>query len=224
MIDYYYDSTGVPADFNRVRLAGAPRERFELPDLAPVYAMANGVVVAARFAMSNSPVNSGFVLVRHEVFHRPSATPNRINYDLAPTYVWSLTYYLSNAGFQVDQINTENPDWLNRFAMRLVETELAVAFHNAPPANAVDRLNRGWAHPPTGAGPRLSTGEEIERDAAAYRRMANDLTGGRTVLFPLDPILPLPRCASFWAIFWDFPIECPAIRPACWSIFFRLTV
>ena len=193
LLDYYYDATGAPADYNRVRLVGAPPERFELPELVPVYAMANGVVVAARFAMSNDPVNSGFVLVRHEVFHRPSIMGNRINYDLAPTYVWSLTHYLSNAGFQVDQVNADNPEWLNRFAMRLVETELAVKFHSAPPANAVTRLNRGWAHNPTGAGPRLSTGEEIERDAAAYRRMADDLTAGRTVLFPLESdIAPTP--------------------------------
>ena len=157
---------------------------------APAYAMANGVVVATRFAFSNSPSNSGFLLVRHEVFHESNA--NRINYDVAPTYVWTLTHFLANVGISVDQINGAHPDWLNRFVMRLKECELAVDFHGRTfaPTNTNlalrNALTRGWGHNPSGAGPRLATGQEIETDATAYRRIANELINGRHALFPLE--------------------------------------
>jgi hypothetical protein len=183
LIDYYFDATGAAADYNRLRPPLSLTDRFLLPDIrTPVYAMANGVVVAARFALSNNPAASGFLLVRHEVFHQ--AAENHIDYDQPPTFVWSLTYFLSNPGFRLDQIGGDNPDWLNRFVMRLTECELAVAFHTANVANAA--LNRGWAHNPSGAGPRFATGQEIERDATAYRGFANDLLAGRHVLFPLE--------------------------------------
>lgn len=192
LIDYYYDATGVAAEYNGQHQPQSVSERFLLPDLAtPCYAMANGVVVAARLALNNNPATTGFLLVRHEVFHH--RVGNRINYDLAPTFVWSLTYFLANAGFGVEQISEDNPDWLNRFVMRLKECELAVAFRTAnPPDPALPAshlrnvLNRGWTHNPSGAGPRLATGQEIERDAIAYRGFANDLLAGRHVLFPLE--------------------------------------
>ena len=168
----------------------SPTERFVLPIGTRVYAMANGVVVAAQFALSNNPASSGFLLVRHEVFHHGAA--NRIDYDLAPAFVWTLIYFLDNAGFSIPAAppaaagatSGANPDWLNRFIMRLRECELAVQYHNANAANAA--LTRGWAHNPSGAGPRLATGQEIEQDATAYRALANDLQLGRPVLFPLE--------------------------------------
>lgn len=194
LIDYYWDATGAAADYNRLHPPLSPAERFLLPDPAtPVYAMANGVVVAARFALSNDPAASGFLLIRHEVFHRRVAS--RIDYDAAPTFVWSLIYFLDNAGFSIpaappalpDPTPAANPSWLNRFIIRLRECELAVAFHNAPPAHVnVEALRRGWDHPPSGAGPRFATGQEIERDATACRGIANDLIAGRHALFPLE--------------------------------------
>jgi hypothetical protein len=195
LIDYYWDATGAAQDYNALHplvLTDPFGIRYLLPAFTPVYALANGVVVAARFALSNDPRASGFLLVRHEVFHQFAAA-NHISYDLAPTYVWSLIYFLENAGFGVEQIGVANPDWLNRFVMRLKECKLAVDFHttNTRPAapNAALRaaLGRGWAHDPSGgAGPRLATGQEIERDANAYRAIANELVAGRHALFPLE--------------------------------------
>ena len=193
LIDYYYDAIGAADDYTQLRVPPnvlSPTERFVLPIGTRVYAMANGVVVAARFALSNNPASSGFLLVRHEVFHHGAA--NRIDYDLAPAFVWTLIYFLDNAGFSIPAAppaaagatSAANPDWLNRFIMRLRECELAVQYHNANAANAA--LTRGWAHNPSGAGPRLATGQEIEQDATAYRALANDLQLGRPVLFPLE--------------------------------------
>jgi hypothetical protein len=202
LIEYYYDAIGSAADYNGLHPPLSLTEGFLLPDPAtPVYAMANGVVVAARFALSNNPAASGFLLVRHEVFHRGVA--NRIDYNGAPTFVWSLTRFLGNAGFSIPAAPsalpgptpTANPSWLNRFIMRLRECELAVAFHTRtfanPAANPAQvnlraALTHGWAHSPSGAGPRLATGQEIESDATAYRGFADDLLAGRYVLFPLE--------------------------------------
>jgi hypothetical protein len=205
--EYYFDASGTPADYNRLREPlrgplGEPlglSDRFALPLATPIYAVANGVVVAARMALSNDPASSGFLLVRHEVFHRGAG--GRIDYDLEPTCVWSLTYCLDNAGFDIPApppaqpaaIPAANPDWLNRFVIRLRETELAVQA-NTPRADAhTSRLGRGWAHQPSGEGHRLTTGAEIEADAQEYRRLASDLLAGKVALFPLEsPMAPTP--------------------------------
>ena len=106
--------------------------------------------------------------------------------------MWTLTHFLANVGISVDQINGAHPDWLNRFVMRLKECELAVDFHGRTfaPTNTNlalrNELTRGWGHNPSGAGPRLATGQEIETDATAYRRIANELINGRHALFPLE--------------------------------------
>ncbi|HEX9359344.1 MAG TPA: hypothetical protein VF933_36725 [Streptosporangiaceae bacterium] len=196
LIDYYWDATGAAQDYDAVHpplsLTEPFRQRYLLPAFTPIYALANGVVVAARFALSDNPAASGFLLVRHEVFHQLAAG-NHINYDQLPTFVWSLIYFLDNAGFSVAQIGAANPDWLNRFVLRLTECELAVTFHNANSGPAVPNaalraaLNRGWAHDLSGgAGPRVATGQEIERDATAYRAIANEMRVGRHALFPLE--------------------------------------
>lgn len=199
LLDYYYDATGAPQDYDRLHAPLTLYEQFLLPDAAtPLYAIANGVVVAARFALTSGTDSPGFLLVRHEVFHQAGAD-HRIDYDQAPSFVWSLTYFLDNAGFSIPAAPPAspgatpdaNPDWLNRFIVRLRECELAAQFRTAHPGSA--GLNRGWAHNPSGAGPRLATGQEIERDAAAYRALASSLQLGKPVLFPLEgPTAPTP--------------------------------
>ncbi|MEP6732765.1 MAG: hypothetical protein ABJE10_19125 [bacterium] len=195
LIEYYYDATGLPADYNRLRDPAPPleiaRERFLLPANAPVYAMANGVVVAARLPNSTAPVSNGFVLIRHEVFAETIAGSTRIDYSKQPAIVWSLITFLSTVGCRVDQIVPLNPDWLNRFVMRLKESELASAFWTTNRATAA--INNGFSHPPSSAGPRLSTGMEIEQDATGYRAIADDLAAGKAVLFPLEVMVtPTP--------------------------------
>jgi hypothetical protein len=187
--EYYYDANGTADDYNTFRQPLQLTERFLLPTLAPVFAMANGVVVAARFALSNALAPVSFILVRHEVFHAQSG--NRIDYDVAPTYVWSLVSFLSHPGFTVETTSPVNPDWLNRFAVRLKECELAVEFHrtviSAGAAHAAHAtLGHAWTHAQAGAGPRLATGAEIERDATEYRRIAGNLATGGFALFPLE--------------------------------------
>ncbi|MEO8629305.1 MAG: hypothetical protein ABI612_14570, partial [Betaproteobacteria bacterium] len=203
LLEYYFDASGAAADYNRVHAALSITERFLLPLRTPIYAMANGVIVAARFATSNDPATSGFVLVRHEVFHRTAA--DRIDYDLAPTYVWSLTYYLENAAFDIPRpppavaptTPADNSDWLNRFIVRLRECELAVQLHTAPANAANAALIRGWGHVPSGEGNRVATGVEIENDAREYRTLAEQLRAGTVALLPVESAAsptPLRMC------------------------------
>src|SRR6185436_5806634 len=138
-----------------------------------------------------------FLLVRHEVFHERTPDPvnevtpqpptDQIDYDTPPTYVWSLISFLSSPAANPEALSQNNPDWLNRFAIRLKECELAILFHNANPA--LPELTRAWGHrPPSepGAGTRPTTGTEIERDAEMYRTIANDLFFGQVARFPLE--------------------------------------
>lgn len=192
LVEYYFDAAGTDFDYNALKslLSVTPADRFTLNANIPIHALANGVAIAARLPITSNPANPGFLLTRHEVFHQSAAVPAaRIDYDQAPTYVWSLIRYVTAPGFSLDQISAANPDWLNRFVIRLKETELAVSFHTAHQAQA--SLTRGWGHqpaaplPPSAVVRRPTTGTTIERDAAAYRPIANDLAAGKAVLFPL---------------------------------------
>jgi hypothetical protein len=190
LLEYYWDEVGTANDYNGMRQLLSTEEAFLLPGAVPVYAMANGVVVAARMADVMSP-NRSFVLVRHEVFYRTGAN-NRINYDREPTYVWTLTTCLNNTQVSIPAAPpaapgatpADNPTWLNRFIMRLRECELAVQFHNAHAGDAT--LRTAWGHNPSGAGPRAAVGVEIEHDADAYRLIATALIAGNAALFPLE--------------------------------------
>ena len=189
LVEYYYDATGTAADYDARKDASDPSDRFTLSGNVPIYALANGVAVAARLSLMGGPTDPGFLLTRHEVFHASATTPAaRIDYDQPPTYVWTLFTFLYAPGFSVAQIGAANPDWLNRFVIRLKETELAVAYHTAH-ANDAD-LTSGWNHqparptPPSSIVRRPTTGTTIERTAAAYRPIADDLVAGNPVLFP----------------------------------------
>lgn len=192
LVEYYFDAPGTDADYNARKslLSVTPADRFTLNVNAPIYALTNGVAIAARLPITTDTANPGFLLTRHEVFHVSAAVPAaRIDYDQPPTYVWSLISYVQAPGFSIAQVVDANPDWLNRFVIRLKETELAVTFHTGHPADAA--MNRGWAHQPAAPTPpsalvrRSTTGTTIERDAAVYRPIANDLDAGKPVFFPL---------------------------------------
>jgi hypothetical protein len=191
LVEYYYDAVGSDDDYNALRPPLSVVDRFTLEANVPIYALANGVAIAAKLPLGSNLASPGFLLTRHEVFHQSAAFQGaRIDYDQPPTYVWSLISFVEAPGFSVTQLSDANPDWLNRFVIRLKETELAVAFHTANPA--LTALTRGWAHQPAAPTPpsavvrRPSTGTTIERDAAAYRPIANDLIAGKPVLFPLS--------------------------------------
>jgi len=233
LVDYFWDAVGTPAQREALRLPQSITETFRIPADTPIYAMANGVIVAARLPIAD-PATDGFLLVRHEVFHR--GANGRIDYDVEPTFVWTLTYYLRNAGFSIPAappavagagaLPATNPDWLNRLIIRLRECELAVAFRTAHPANVAANaaLHRGWAHAPSGAGPRLATGQEIERDATEYRAIATELSAGRVALFPLESqtaVTPVRVCLGD---FLGFPGRIPVVDvDAVWFEIFSLT-
>ena len=192
LVEYYFDAAGTDVDYNSLKslLSVTPADRFTLNANIPIHAMANGVAIAARLPITSNPANAGFLLTRHEVFHTSAAVPAaRIDYDQAPTFVWSLIRFVTAPGFSLTQVSNANPDWLNRFVIRLKETELAVAFHTAHAAQV--SLTHGWAHQPAAPTPpsalvrRPTTGTTIERDAAAYRPIADKLTAGDAALFPL---------------------------------------
>ena len=190
LVEYYFDATGAPQDYNALRETATPvisnlDERFLLPNATPIYALANGVVVAARIPPVSDPRSNGFVLTRHEAFYQKVTGSDRIDYDTPPSSVWTLVSRLSNDAFANNQVSLENPDWLNRFFMRLKECELAVNFYGTR-TDLTQSLDRAWVRSPTGAGPRRATGQEIELDADEYRRIANELGAGTVAFFPLE--------------------------------------
>ena len=212
--DYFWDATGTAAQREALRLPQSVIDTYRLPAATPIHALANGVIVAARLS-TRDPATDGFLLVRHELFHR--GVRGRIDYDLAPTFVWTLTHPLRNAGFSIPAappavagaLPATNPDWLKRFIVRLRETELAVRFHDAHGGNLA--LRRGWRHAPSGAGPRLTTGQEIERDAAAYRTVADTLTAGRVALLPLESQTETTPVRVCLGDFLGFPGHIPVV-------------
>lgn len=184
LIEYYFDAQFVAtngAEYDNRKLPLQIFERFALAQNTPVYSMANGVAIAARLPPDSSS-EAGFLLTRHEIFHR--APVDRIDYDTRPTQVWSLVTFLSCDGFTATQRTAANPDWLNRFAIRLRECELAVQFNAGAPLPA--NFANAWNYQPPGDAARLSPGASITRDEAAYRVIGNNLAAGSVVHFPRE--------------------------------------
>ncbi len=140
-LNEYYWSTPVPTILGRkttgIHGPHSSPSTFALPQGVRVYAMANGEVVAARFATASSDVDFSMLVVRHEVFHRldprpaaaaaasPGALPQfagRIAYDVAPSSVFSIYLHLGRpAGIDFTNVSNTNPDWLNRMLVRMKE-------------------------------------------------------------------------------------------------------
>jgi hypothetical protein len=197
LIDYYFDAVGSAADYAALRrLSPSPfglgnYEQFPLALQVPIHSLANGVIVAACLPTgSTTGPSNGFLLTRHEIFKPDRETDTHITYDTAPTRVWSLVRFIAAPGFDIAQVSLTNPEWLNRLVMRLKECELAVAYHTAHPR--LDQLNRAWDHPPIPRDPHApptsvpTTGQQVARDARAYRTLADDLSTGKVVTFPRD--------------------------------------
>ncbi len=125
----------------------ASPDTFRLEANSPVYAMANGELVAARVLQPGAGVNMSFVLIRHEVFHKVDqsgtqqllfqlgqgpapanpASLGRIDYVAEPSAAYSLYMHLGG-GDQVnfDEPTAANPTWLNRVLVRKKECDLAI--------------------------------------------------------------------------------------------------
>jgi len=196
VIDYYWDAGETSADFDQVREpAAGPSpftpypDRFTIAGNTPVYALANGVIVAARLPNAGGPSTAGFLLTRHEIYTRPLVGTGEmpLDYDHPPTIVWSLIMYLSPAGVQFNQLTNANPEWLNRAIVRAKECQLTVDFWNANHlGNTKPLLGAGVSYTPVREGPTHATGEEINLDGDGYTALLNGLASGTPRLFPLE--------------------------------------
>jgi hypothetical protein len=201
--DYFW-ATPATVPQGRVRTgihgARATPQTFELPQSSRVYALANGELVAARFpAETADRVSLAFVLVRHEVFHqldtRPAAAgtattlpvfADRIDYDVAPTTVYSLYMHLGRpAGMNFDSVVAENPDWLNRALAREKECELGLAFHATAAGLAIPAAR--WNDTPPGSAARPSLLAGWRADNNALTAFMAELRAGNLAVAPLDP-------------------------------------
>jgi hypothetical protein len=177
---------------------GTP-QTFELPEGSRVYAVANGELVAARFPAETGDVSLAFMLVRHEVFHRLDARPpapgagavlpvfaNRIDYDVAPTSVYSLYMHLGRpAAMSFDAVVDGNPDWLNRVLARKKEAQLGVDFHASAAAAPIPAAK--WNdRPPSTVGRRPTLLEGWVADNNGLTTFLNTLRAGNLAIVPLD--------------------------------------
>jgi hypothetical protein len=198
----YFWSTPAATPLARARVGvhgptGSPRT-FELPQNSRIYAISNGDLVAARFPTETDQVSLAFVLVRHEVFHQLDTRPpapgtattlpvfaGRIDYDIAPTTVYSLYLHLGRpAGMSFDQVVEANPDWLNRLLARKKECELGVAFRASAAGNAIPAAK--WNDAPPGSAARPSLHAGWTADNTALTRFLTSLRAGTVAVAPLD--------------------------------------
>jgi hypothetical protein len=156
--------------------------------------MANGVVVAGRLNANAPATDPSFLLTRHEVYSQrltARANDTRLDYDHPPTMVWSLISFMTPQGFDLGQIGTANPDWLNRAIMRQKETSLANQFRAAhpqttPPNATATLVRNAFGHTPAREVAGTNTGEQINRDSTAYDALITGLRTGDSQVFPLE--------------------------------------
>jgi N-acetylmuramoyl-L-alanine amidase len=157
----------------------------------PIYAPANGELVAARFPDTGDEVSMAFLLVRHEIFHLPDtltidvdggaslpAKPGRIDYDQEPSYVYSLVMHLARPdGFSFTEVTDSNPDWLNRVLIRKKECDLVLDVYDDS-ANHGNVAQALWDVRPAGAPQRPTSLEAWRADAAGLRLFLDRLSAG----------------------------------------------
>ncbi len=161
---------------------------WQLDPTSPVYAMANGELVAARFAHPAGAVSMSFVLVRHLIFHRTvgGADPVsslRLDYDRAASTVYSLYVHIGHpAGLDLAAVNAVNPDWLNRVHVRKKECDLGGTFFSHPTHHGIP--DAAWHQPLPGqlARPTLDAGWQT--DQVALTTFLNDLSAGNVAMAP----------------------------------------
>lgn len=157
----------------------------------PVYAPANGELVAARFPQTGDGVSMAFLLVRHEIYHRPDtltveiegvgifpANPGRIDYDQEPSYVYSLVMHLARPeGMSFDTVTDANPEWLNRVLVRKKECDLVLALYDASAAHG-GIAPAAWDAQPPGTPQRPTALAGWRADALALRFFLERLRAG----------------------------------------------
>jgi hypothetical protein len=161
----------------------------------PIYAPANGELVAARFPDTGNRVSMGFVLMRHEIFHLPNTqmleieglgnvplSPGRIDYDQEPSYVYSLVIHLARPdGIDFDAPSVNNPDWLNRVLIRKKEADLGTGLYDRDP-NHGGLPQAAWDSVPPGSVIRPTVLEGWRADVMELHYFMNDLRNGRVAV------------------------------------------
>lgn len=204
-IEYYYDEDHHQAPFvlddqhsdriqDGIHGPESSPTTFRLDNNSPVYALANGELVAARYSALGS-VSMSFVLVRHEVFHQQAAAPvgPRLDYDVDPDWLYTLYMHLAFTAvtdFHFDVPDAANPDWLNRVLIRMRECDLVDPFHTAHaghtghPGDVPDAV---WNGVRPGSAQRPSMLTALQADRTAYRDFLTALQAGRVATAPVGP-------------------------------------
>jgi hypothetical protein len=202
LLDYYFDAEGQEADYESTRTPAAAAsspdsDEFSTREAVPIYALANGVLVAARIPNETiEPGKMGFVLCRHEVFHRTQVVDHgpvaidvaSIDYDRPPTFVYSLITHVKNPSVNFDGLSTDNPEWMNRLIKHLFQCKKANEFRVSHPADTL--LRTAWRHDPIPSNrSRWSVGPQIERDALEYELLLSQLSLTHVTFFPIEDSL-----------------------------------
>jgi len=200
LLEYYFDTLGRDVDFEALRTPAAAAsspdsDEFSTVHSTPLYALNNGVLVAARIPNDTAaPGQMGFVLTRHDVFHRTQTmehggvdiTLSGIDYDRPPSVVYSLFTHLVNPSVNFDDLSTQNPEWLNRLIKRLYECRKTSDFRRDHPTDTTLRTAWRYNPVPDHVLQRWSVGAQMERDADTYQDLVDELKLGHTVCFPLE--------------------------------------
>jgi hypothetical protein len=225
LFEYYWEEDET-ARLNRTGSAiHGPRSSpatFALEPQTRVYAMANGELVAARFPAPGAGVSMAFVLVRHQVYHLervsqasqvaaslgfPSPHPNALDYDRHPSSVYSLYMHLGRPeGMSLDQVNQNNPEWLNRVLLRKKECDLGIGVYDRP--NHAGIRDEQWNNRPPGTPQRPTTLEGWRADRAALGAFLDRLRAGQVAIAPPQD----PQVQSIQIILGDFLGEAGVIR------------
>jgi hypothetical protein len=214
ILDYYWDEHENESAYKAIEtdsvtpgpqsLLGPSPSTFDFslpnttPDATPIYAMANGELVAAKLPLSGENISSGFVFVKHEVFYDtkfpantspvPFSEDNSINFNKKPSVVYSLYMYISRPhNIDFDQPNDENPDWLNRLLIRKKECELGIAFKNSNSGSGANFGDDRWNNRP----PRRATYPQNPTTHEAWVHENNSLEVFLNNLRNGDVALPL---------------------------------
>ena len=207
LIEYYFATSDVNYLFrqdNQVRGGNGIFDAisspgtFRLEPGVPVYSPANGELIAARFPNTGDRVSMAFVLMRHEIFHQPNTLtvdiegagssplhPGRIDYELEPSYVYSLVMHIGRPqGMSFVDITDANPDWLNRMLVRKKECDLTVARYDGDAQNHGGVTQAAWDSRPPGSGARPSALEGFRMDQRMYQVFLDRLRAGEVAISP----------------------------------------
>ena len=220
LIEYFfYDPPGPyaarAAAPGGIQGASSSPATFRLEQHAPIYALANGELVAARYPLAGN-TSMAFVLVRHEIFywtdvggvmrakglpdpndawHGGLADTGRLDYNADPGTVYTLYMHLGRPDrMNFGQVDDHNPDWLNRVLIRMTECDLALPSGKLNPQINPSRAD--LTQPPSASGERPTPLEAWQMDQADYRHFLTRLAAGQVAVAPfrspLDSTGPTP--------------------------------